>query len=70
MNAALIQNGYLLAIVPPVLRNEYITTIRQCQKSGNGEPFCDFIAEQVIESEKEVARLLHIPLKSGNPQLR
>jgi len=61
MNAALIQDGYMLAIVPPVLRQEYMTAVRDYQLKGNAEPFCDFIAERVLESEKEIMRLLKIP---------
>ena len=61
MNAALIQDGYMLAVVPPVLRPDYLTTIRRYQQQGEAEPFCDFIAERVLESEKEIMRLLHIP---------
>mgnify|MGYP000867905573 CR=1 FL=1 len=61
MNAALIQDGYMLAVVPPVLRPDYLTTIRSYQQKGEAEPFCDFIAERVLESEKEIMRLLHIP---------
>jgi len=61
MNAALIQDGYLLAVVPPILRQEYMAAIRGYQQKGAAEPFCDFIAERVLESEKEVMRLLHIP---------
>ena len=61
MNTALIQDGYMLAIVPPVLRQEYMAAIRGYQQKGLAEPFCDFIAGQVLESEKEVMRLLHIP---------
>ena len=62
MNAALIQNGYMLAIVPPILRQEYMTDIRDYQRKGTAEPFCDFIAERVLESEKEIMRLLKISL--------
>lgn len=62
MNLALIQDGYQLAIVPPVLRAEYNDTIRQYQNKGKPEPFCDFIAERVYETQKEIMRLLHIPL--------
>lgn len=61
MNAALIQDGYMLAVVPPVLRPDYLTTIRRYQQQGETEAFCDFIAERVLESEKEIMRLLHIP---------
>ncbi|MDR2568877.1 MAG: Fic family protein [Oscillospiraceae bacterium] len=61
MNTALIQDGYMLAIVPPVLRQEYMTGIRDYQRKGTAEPFCDFITERVLESEKEIMRLLKIP---------
>lgn len=60
MNLALIQDGYQLAIIPPVLRPEYNDTIRQYQNNGKHEPFCDFIAERVYETQKEIMRLLHI----------
>ena len=61
MNLALFQDGYQLAIVPPMLRAEYNDTIRQFQNEGNPEPFCNFIAERVYETQKEIMRLLHIP---------
>ena len=61
MNTALIQSGYMLAVVPPILRNDYITAIRSYQQSGITGSFCDFIAERVLETEKDVIRLLHIP---------
>jgi Fic family protein len=60
MNTALIQSGYMLAVVPPILRNDYITAIRSYQQSGTAGSFCDFIAERVLETEKDVMRLLHI----------
>jgi Fic family protein len=63
MNASLIQDGYLLAIVPPILRTEYISAIRTYQQKGNAEPFIEFIAERVLESYREVSRLLHIPFE-------
>jgi len=62
MNAALIQDGYMLAVVPPMLRMEYMASIRGYQQNGDAEPFCDFIAERVLESEKEIMRLLKISL--------
>ena len=61
MNLALIQDGYQLAIISPILRPEYNDTIRQYQNKGKQEPFCDFIAERVYETQKEIMRLLHIP---------
>lgn len=59
MNTALIQDGYMLAVIPPVLRQEYISLLERAHKDDR--PFMDFIAERVLESEKEIMRLLHIP---------
>lgn len=58
----LIQDGYQLAIVPPVLWAEYNDNIRLYQSKGNPKPCCDFIAERVYETQQEIMRLLHIPL--------
>jgi len=62
LNAALIQDGYMLAVIPPILRLDYLTAIRHYQQRSDASPFCDFIAERVLESEKEMIRLLRIPL--------
>lgn len=59
MNMALIQDGYMLAVIPPILRQEYISLLERAHKDD--QPFIDFIAERVLESEKEIMRLLHIP---------
>lgn len=59
MNTVLIQDGYMLAIIPPVLRQEYISLLERAH--DDDRPFMDFIAERVLESEKEIMRLLHIP---------
>jgi len=61
MNASLIQDGYMLAVVPPILRQEYMTAIRGYQLKGATTPFCDLIAGRVLESEKDIMRLLKIP---------
>jgi Fic family protein len=63
MNTALIQDGYILAIIPPVLRQEYISLLERAHK--NDRTFVDFIAERVLESEKEIMRLLHISLPTN-----
>lgn len=60
MNAALIQDGYLLAVIPPVLRHEYIELLEKAHRDDNS--FEQFIAERVIESQEEIMRLLHIPI--------
>ena len=60
MNAALIHDGYMLAVVPPILRTDYLACIRKYQQSDDDSSFCDFIARRVYESEKEIMRLLKI----------
>lgn len=59
MNAALIQDGHMLAVIPPVLRQEYNSLLERAHKDDR--PFMDFIAERVYETQKEIMRLLHIP---------
>lgn len=60
MNTALIQDGYMLAVIPPVLRQEYISLLEHAHRDDR--PFMDFIAKRVLESEKEIMQLLHIQL--------
>ncbi len=51
---------YLLAVIPPILRHEYIQLLEKAHRDAS--PFEEFIAERVIESQKEIMRLLHIPI--------
>lgn len=60
MNLALLQDGYMLAIVPPVLRHDYIQLLEKAHTDD--QPFVDFIAERVIETQKDIMRLLHIKI--------
>ncbi len=60
MNTVLIQDGYLLALIPPVLRHEYVEFLERAHRDD--KPFEQFIAERIIESEKEIMRLLHMPI--------
>ena len=62
MNLALLQDGYQFALIPPICRADYLSTIRRYQRKGDSKPFVDFIADRVLESEKDIMRLLHIPL--------
>jgi Fic family protein len=57
MNLALIQAGYPLAIIPPVLRRDYLDTLNKTHKGDDG-PFINFIAGVCYESAKEYLRLL------------
>lgn len=58
MNAALIQSGYVPAIIPPILRPDYITLLEKAHQDD--KPFIEFIGERVLETEKEIMRLLNI----------
>lgn len=60
MNTALIQAGCMMAVIPPVLRSEYIGYLERAHKDDKG--FLAFIAERVIETQKDMLRLLHIPI--------
>lgn len=58
MNTALIQDGYLPCIIPPVLRNEYITFLEKAHKDDSD--FINFVAELEYETEKDFLRLLNV----------
>ena len=60
MNTALIQDGYMLAVIPPSLRQEYIGLLERAHRDDLH--FMEFIAERVLESEKNIMRKLHLPL--------
>ena len=57
MNLALLQAGYPLAIIPPILRVNYLDTLDQTHK-GDAGPFISFIARVCYETAKEYLRLL------------
>jgi Fic family protein len=57
MNLALLQAGYPISIIPPILRREYLNTLDMTHH-GNDRPFTNFIAGVCYESAKEYLRLL------------
>ena len=57
MNLTLLQTGYPLAIIPPILRREYLDTLNKTHK-GDDRPFIKFISGVCYESAKEYLRLL------------
>lgn len=64
MNLILISTGYGIVTIAPVLRNEYITSLMIAQREKNQDitQFIKFIAECVIETQKDYCRLLRIKL--------
>jgi Fic family protein len=57
MNLALLQAGYPIAVIPPVLRREYLNSLNLIHQ-GKEKPFINFIAGVCYESSKEYLRLL------------
>lgn len=57
MNLALLQSGYNITIIPPVVRADYIRAL-QDTNHNNFEPFINFISEMVYEAQKEYLRII------------
>lgn len=57
MNLALLQEGYPVTIIPPVVCNEYLTAVRE-SNTGNVVPFVDLLSSMVWESQRDYLRLL------------
>jgi len=57
MNLILLRAGYVITIIPPVYRADYIACAYQGNK-GNNEPFINMLSSMVYESQKEYLRLL------------
>lgn len=55
MNLSLLQEGYLIAIIPPILRAEYIRHLEAAHESEDG--FVQFIGEAVRETQKDYLRI-------------
>jgi Fic family protein len=60
MNIILIQNGYGVASISPMLRREYIAALVESRnpKSPNALPFKELVAQCVIETQKDYYRML------------
>jgi len=60
MNLVLLQTGYVITIIPPVVRNEFITSLKKAQTGvKDNKPFINFISSMVYESMKDYKRLLN-----------
>ena len=56
MNLCLLRQGYTMAIIPPVLRGDYIALLEKAHVDDSG--FVQSIAERVEETQKDLLRLL------------
>jgi len=68
MNLILINQGYQIVSIPPVLRREYINAIKKSQSGGGitSEALAKFIAECEIESQKDFCRMFRLKLPERN----
>ncbi len=55
MNIILLQHGYTIAIIPPILRAEYIRALEKAHE--NDEDFIYLIASMVKETQQDYLRL-------------
>ena len=62
MNLILINRGYQIVSIPPVLRLEYINALRAAQRDKNpsDESFLRLIAEVEIEAQRDFCRMFSI----------
>jgi len=57
MNLALMQAGYPVTIIPPVVRNAYIDALK-ASNGGDHQPFINLLSSMVWESQRDYLRLL------------
>lgn len=57
MNTALIQDGYLPALIPPILRTDYISLLEKAHEDDSS--FISFITERELESQKDFETSLY-----------
>lgn len=64
MNLSLVNQGYCLVSIPPVLRYEYIIALQQAQRErgASDEAFIKLIAECELEAQRDYCRMFHIKL--------
>jgi Fic family protein len=62
MNLILVNKGYLVVSIPPILRPEYFDALKIAQrgKDSSDTPFVELIANCEVESQKEYSRLFHL----------
>ena len=56
MNMALLQDGYPIAVIPPICRSEYIVALEKGHE--NEALFIKFIMDRVVEAQRDYIRLI------------
>lgn len=62
MNLVLVNKGYCVVSIPPVLRHEYITALQQAQRAQNPSDaaFVRLICQCELEAQRDYCRMFHI----------
>ena len=60
MNLILVNAGYGVVSIPPILRNDYINALSASRRLNDMEPFFKLIFECVIETERDYCRLIKL----------
>lgn len=58
MNLALLRNEYSIALIPAILRHDYIACLELAH--ANDKPFKEFIADRVVATQTDLIRLLNV----------
>jgi len=68
MNLILVNKGYQILSIPPILRVEYIGALQAAQRSKNpsDKAFLQLIAECEIEAQRDYCRMFRIELPKKN----
>lgn len=72
MNLILVNAGYCIISIPPILRHDYISALQMAQrlKLPSDENFIKLICECEIEAQKDYCRLFRIPFKKAPEEAR
>lgn len=63
MNLILVDRGYCVVTIPPILRHEYIAALQRAQRRGSpsDEAFVRLMAECELEAQRDYLRMFRIP---------
>lgn len=72
MNLILVNSGYCIVSIPPILRHNYISALQAAQRAKNpsDESFMRLICECEIEAQKDYCRMFRIPLKNESEKAK
>jgi hypothetical protein len=56
MNLALVQDGFPITIIPPIVRPDYIDALK-ASNAGDNRPFVNLVSNMVYEAQRDYLRL-------------